>query len=140
MVLAEGATPQRAAALTGYAPTTIAQLSGDPTFRELIAHYRTQTMAEYEDIRRRAASLGLSFLDELQERLEASPEEFSSKELMTNASALLDRTILPSKASGPLQAPPAQPTRILVEFVDAPAPRTLEPLDITPLLQAEPKA
>lgn len=133
MVLAEGAERSRAAALTGYAPATISMLQLDPAFKELIAHYRTATMAEFEEIRARAASLGLSFLDEIQARLEDDPEGFSHKELRENAAMLLDRTILPSKGAG-ASATPAAPMAFnaQITFVSAaggdapPAPRMIE--------------
>jgi len=137
MVLAEGANTQRASALTGYAPGTIYSLSNDPQFRDLIEHYKSATMAEYEELKRRAASLGMSFLDELQARFEESPEEFGNGELMKNATALLDRTILPSKVSS-AAAPSSTrgPTTLRVEFVEAKQqlPDTLAPnhtIDVT---------
>lgn len=134
MVLAEGASHAQASGLTGYSPATIAMLSLDPTFQELIAHYRVEHMAEYEDIRRRAASLGLSFLDELQERLEEAPDAFTNKEVKETAAMLLDRTILPAKTqSTPAAAAPAQPFSVGIAFIQAPSqgeaplpPRTIE--------------
>lgn len=119
MVIAEGARPERASALTGYSTATIYVISQDPKFKDLVEYYKSQTMAEYEDVKRRAASLGLSFLDELQSRLEEDPSSFTNKELMASAEALLDRTILPSK-SGPGAAPPQAPSSFRIEFVDSP--------------------
>lgn len=121
MVLAEGANTAKAAALTGYSPQTINQLSIDPTFKELVAHYHTATMAEYEELKRRAAALGLSFIDELQSRLEESPDSFPNSELAKFGFELLDRSILPSKG-GPGGAPQggAKPTPLMrIEFVAA---------------------
>lgn len=137
MVLAEGASHSQASALTGYSPNTINLLNQDPAFKDLIAHYRTATMAEFEDIRRRAASLGLSFLDELQERLEETPETFTNKEVKECASMLLDRTILPSKTNSAPAAPSAPAVfSAEITFISAspqehvaPAPRTI---DLTP--------
>lgn len=125
MVLAEGATAQRASMLTGYAPTTIAMLQSEPKFKDLIEHYRSACMAEYEELKRRAASLGLSFLDELQQRFEDDPEDFSKKELMDYSTKLLDRTILPSKNAEAPPPPRAQgtPPIMRIEFVESSSPR-----------------
>lgn len=124
MALANGADTSRASQLTGYAPQTIRQLQIDPTFKELIAHYQTAVMSEFEEIRARAASLGLSFLDELQARLEDSPEQFTNKEVRENAAMLLDRTVLPSKAASlSSSGSNSAPAKLQIEFVDSrPAP------------------
>lgn len=125
-VLATGARPEKASLLSGYATSTIYVLQTDPTFQTLIEHYKDQTMADLAEVRARAEALGLSFLDEIQDRFDENPEAFESKELHKMAMDLLDRTSLPSKAQGGQGLkPPGPPPTLRVEFVEtqrAPGP------------------
>lgn len=130
ILLAQGAPRAQVAALTGYSPGTITSLQADPMFQELVEHYRSQTAEEMADFSRRAAALGLSFLDELQQRLEDKPEEFKTKELISGAEMLLDRTVLPSKANTPPPAPPNFSMNI--QFVEAPPDPQSMTLDQAP--------
>lgn len=125
-VLATGARPEKASLLSGYATSTIYVLQTDPTFQTLIEHYKDQTMADLAEVRARAEALGLSFLDEVQDRFDSAPESFETKELHKMAMDLLDRTSLPSKApGGGAPSRPAAPPTLRVEFVES--PRAHEP-------------
>lgn len=90
--LARGATAIEVSAITGYSPIRVANLKGDPTFQELIAHYRSQVDAHFENVVKKMTTLSADALDELSQRLDETPELFSVKELRELAVATLDRT------------------------------------------------
>lgn len=98
-VLAEGKTPVQAAALSGYSLSTIYSLQKDPAFQELLAHYKAQVDDIFASIHERLGALGIAFLDEIQERLEHSPETFSLSQLRQMAEFLLDRSVAPAKGA-----------------------------------------
>lgn len=97
--LAEGKSVPEAAALTGYSPSTIYSLRGDPSFQELLAHYTAQVTDLFASVQDRIGALGLSFLDELQHRLETTPEAFSVEQLRKISETLLDRSVAPAKGA-----------------------------------------
>lgn len=143
--LALGKLDAEVAALSGYNIQTIRQLKMDPAFQELVSHYNGRELVKVDELRERAASLGMAFLDELQDRFEDTPESFNNKSLMENASKLLDRTIMPSKATG--QGPSGPPAILpAIVFIDAtpqgaelPPMRRPDMLDITPQAPANRK-
>ena len=95
--LAEGKSNIQAAAISGYTPGTVTSLKNDPAFQELVTHYREQVSDLFEQIQDRLGALGLSFLDELQHRLEQDPGQFSIGQLRGLAESLLDRSVAPQK-------------------------------------------
>ena len=127
--VAEGKSNIEAAALTGYAPQTVASLRGDPAFAELVAHYKVQVDDLFASIQDRIGALGVSFLDELQHRLETKPESFSIGQLQKLAESLLDRSIAPSKGAIKGAAPSAISVRI--DFT-APEPKMKQVLELEP--------
>lgn len=90
-ILAEGRSPGEAQLMTGYSLPRISVLQADPTFQELVEYYRAQARDVFVDVQQRLASLGISSIEELQDRLEQAPEEFRTKELMELAAMTLDR-------------------------------------------------
>lgn len=90
-LVAEGRGNVEIGAITGYTPARIVQLKNDPAFQELIAHYKEQVDAKYLNIHERLAALGVMVTEELLERLENAPEEFSNDELRKLAETTLDR-------------------------------------------------
>lgn len=142
MLLANGSPTIEASLRTGYAPGTISSLQKDPTFQELVVYYRSQQGELFAEVVKRAASLGLGFVDELQQRLEDNPESFTNKDILSALEKLLDRTILPSKAAGGQAPAPQAPINFHIEFVDAP-PKQLamtieQPAQLVPLAGAGP--
>lgn len=81
-LLCDGTPGVKVALLTGYSPGYITRLQADPVFRELLAYYAGQAEAVHVDSLERLKQLGLSAMDELQERLELKPEEFTKKDLI----------------------------------------------------------
>jgi hypothetical protein len=90
-LLAEGRASVEVGAMTGYTPARINQLQKDPTFQELVAHYKDQVEAKYLNVHERLASLGIRVTEEIMERLEEDPDSFSNEELRKLAESTLDR-------------------------------------------------
>lgn len=88
-LLVRGVTESEASLITGYSLSRISILKSDPTFSELLANYSTQRELAFADTLDRMRILGLSALDELQERLESSPEKWSNREVMEMAELML---------------------------------------------------
>jgi hypothetical protein len=94
-LLARGTSQTDAALITGYSPAYISVMKDDPAFAELLTHYSSVSEEKFADVLERMRSMGLSTLDELQNRLELESENWSVRELMELAELLL---IKPMKA------------------------------------------
>jgi len=125
--IAEGRGDVAAGRLAGYSPSTVAKLRDDPGFRELVAYYSAQVEDIFERAADRIAALGLAALDEIQDRLEREPGQFSAGQLLKVAEAMLDRSIAPAKG-GPKSGASAGPTALSVnvQFVTESARPTLD--------------
>jgi hypothetical protein len=120
-LMAEGRPQEECALISGFSPSWISNLKGDPAFNELLAYYQTQREQVFIDVAERMKVLGLSTLDELQHRLEIAPDDWSRRELME----LADLMLLRGRQMGTAQAP-STPT-INVRFVnEAPQPPVIE--------------
>lgn len=98
--LAEGRKPSEVSLITGYSLSRISILQNDPSVKELVAYYAENAAEQYLDVHARLAALGVSTLEELQERLEAEPEKFTQNQLMQLAELTLDRSVAPPKGGG----------------------------------------
>jgi hypothetical protein len=124
-LIADGTSYAEASAITGHSPERIATMvHDDPAFQELIAHYAGEARKQYLDVHSRLAALGMTTIEELQERLEVAPGKFSNKELFALAEIVLDR-------SGAASARSKSGVNLSVNFVQA---GPTEPLlkDVTP--------
>ena len=92
--LAEGMRPGRAAALYGYSNSRISILQGDPTFNELLEHYRSEVEFDYARTRARLIALGVDATDEIAARLEDDKkrEAISTGQLLKIIEVTADRT------------------------------------------------
>lgn len=90
-LLAESRRPVEISAITGYSTARIAQLQKDPSFAELVEHYKHQVDTKYLNVHERLASLGVMVTEELLERLESCPDDFTNEELRKLAETTLDR-------------------------------------------------
>lgn len=116
-LIAVGSADAEASQITGYSPAYISKIKKDPSFEELVEYYAVQKEQIFVDVVDRMRVLGLSTLDELQNRLEEEPEEWSRRELMELAELMLvkpaaARTNLATTASAP-------PVSVNVKFVTA---------------------
>lgn len=94
-VLAKGAKPAEASAITGYSTARIRQLRDDPQFQELLTHYMELDQQDWTDfqkvIKQRLADLSLDSLEVAHRRLQEHPDSFSAKDLAQIAELGLDR-------------------------------------------------
>lgn len=124
-LVASGVDTAEAALITGYSPSYISRIKTDPAFESLLTYYSEQREAIFVDVTERMRSLGLATLDELQNRLEDEPDEWSRRELMELAELML---VKPASARTNLNvSTPMAPVSVNVKFVTAP---NREPLPI----------
>ena len=90
--LAMGTHPGEAGIICGYSASRVSILQGDPTFKELVAHYRGCATERYYDGHSAMSELHIDAIEELRERLEEQPEEFTQGQLMELAKLTADRT------------------------------------------------
>lgn len=90
--LAEGMRPGVVAATYGYSPSRISILQSDPTFQELLAHYKSEMAFDNARTRERLQNLGIDAMDEISRRLEEAPEEIGINALIRLTEIVADRT------------------------------------------------
>lgn len=90
--LASGMRDWEAAVATGYNISTISTLKADSMFQELLAFYESEANAPYIDMHQRLADLSQSAAEELQVRLEETPEDLSVNQLQDLVKLGADRT------------------------------------------------
>jgi hypothetical protein len=98
-LIANGNKDIDVAAIVGMTPTRIWQLKQDPAFQELLAHYEGQKEAIFADALEQLKNLGLSALQEIQERLAENPKSFSLREVLDVMKESFDRSVAPSKGA-----------------------------------------
>lgn len=98
-LITQGLDLAEVAEITGYAPSTLRSLQSDPAFCELLAFYATGDRESHNDVLEQMSSLGRSALNELLERLEAKPQEFSKRELLELAEKMLTPTQLAARSN-----------------------------------------
>lgn len=91
-ILADGMEHWEAAIVTGYNPSYISFLLTNPTFKDLVAFYRTKTEAKYADMGDRLHGLGMVSTETLLERLENDPDSISNGMLLDIVKVAADRT------------------------------------------------
>lgn len=126
--LAEGASNEEAAALTGYAPGTISKLKSDPSFQDLLTYYQDQVDTLKDDFQERLGAYAMSFADELMHRLEHAPETFSVEALRKLFETFGDRSVAPSKGSKGAAGVTVPAVAVKVEFVSAKPLSNLPPV------------
>lgn len=90
--LAQGFPPSEVSALTGLCPSRINILQNDPAFKALVVHYAEVAESAQADFIERATTASLTAINELQERLEESPEKFTTGELLEIVEVTADRS------------------------------------------------
>lgn len=122
-LLAQGRPDPEVALISGYSYGRIATLKADPSFRELLAGYQAIRNQIFVDTLERMKILGLSTLDELQERLETAPEKWTNRELMEMADLMLVKPRTASSgAVGGTGTGSAVGVAIQVQFVKSDTP------------------
>lgn len=90
-LIAEGRKGPEIQMITGYSSSYICNIQHEPVFAELVTYYRSQLGEVYLNVHQRLASLGLDVVDELQDRLNTDPDQFSIKDLEEVGKLTLDR-------------------------------------------------
>jgi len=116
-----------ASVLTGYSPYTIANLRLQREFKALVAHYKGTSAPARPDAGERMHTLGMSALEELQQRLADDPDSFSKRELLEMSELLLIKAKSLTER-GP--NPAGQPVKLAISFVPATPLPEPEPINI----------
>ena len=90
--LANNMSNSEASAITGYDPSRISILKNDPSFQDLVTHYRDVKNAASAEFHDRAETLSLTAMDIIQERLEDTPDEISIPTAIEIIKLTADRT------------------------------------------------
>lgn len=102
-LIARGLKNVEVAVACGYHPGYIGMLQEDPAFQELVEFFRGGLDEEFKAAERALATLGMSAVEELQDRID-DPErrEFlPTKELRQIAEMALERSVAPKKNNEP---------------------------------------
>lgn len=91
-LLAEGKSEQEAGIATGYSSSRISILKADPSFKELLTFYSEKSAERYYDTHAALAALSADAVEELRDRLEEAPDNFTVGQLESLAKMSLDRT------------------------------------------------
>lgn len=98
-LLSQGIADEDAALMTGYTPSYISRIKGDPTFSGLMSHYSAIREIAFVDVVARMKALGVDALEELQERLADDPAKFSNREIQEIVELMLVKPMT-SRGSG----------------------------------------
>lgn len=90
--LATGMGSAEACAITGYTPSRMSILKGDPAFEELLAFYRAGKGEAVQDLGDKLLAVARTAADELQDRLEDTPEAFDLASLESLVKTGADRS------------------------------------------------
>ena len=81
-LLAKGISNSEISLITGFSPSYISTLKSAPDMVELVKYYQDQVEERTVDAMARLKMLGVSSLEELQNRLNEEPGKFTSNQLM----------------------------------------------------------
>lgn len=89
-MLAAGCSNHAVSAATGLSYNYVSLLKNDPAFSELLEHYRHQEEEIWWSVREKAAMIGLTATEEIQNRLTHNPDDFSLQQLLKVMQSGLD--------------------------------------------------
>lgn len=90
--LAQGAKPAEASLMTGFSLSRISILQADPSFQELLAHYRAGHGQALADLQERMSTISFDAIEELRDRLHDDPGQIDVDQLIDLIKATADRT------------------------------------------------
>lgn len=90
--LAQGMADGDCSAVTGYSLSRISILKHDPSFIELLAHYRKVENSLLADFTERATQVSMTALDIIADRLEADPDTIPLGQALEIVKQMADRT------------------------------------------------
>jgi hypothetical protein len=91
-MIAEGIPLQEAGIACGYISSRVSSLNNDPAFKDLIKFYGVQVNAHYLELQERLGHIAADAADILSNRLEETPEDFDTSDLMKLVALGADRT------------------------------------------------
>lgn len=91
-LLAAGASVSDACLITGYTPSRVSILKGDPAFEELIEFYRAGKGEGVQDLSDKLVAVARDAVGILQDRLELEPETLDAETLLSVAKFGADRS------------------------------------------------
>lgn len=91
-LLASGLKPITVARLVGYSPGFVSNLQSSPAFQELLAHYAAEVADQFTDFVQSASEFSQEVLDELRDRLQENPKQFTVNQLLESMKATADRS------------------------------------------------
>lgn len=130
--LASGVPEGEAALMCNYTGSRVSILKHSPVFKELIAFYRSDADREYFDMHARLAGVALDAVDEISERLEDDPADFTIPQLLDVVKMGADRT-----GHGPSTKTTVDVKFGLAERLKAARDRTLEAISPPDVIDAE---
>lgn len=90
--IASGMKDHEASAITGYSISRISILKADPSFAELLRFYRAEGTEVFADFVDRATLVSITAVNEIADRLEEAPEEFTVGQLLEVTKVTADRS------------------------------------------------
>lgn len=90
--LAEGMSPGEAGLACNYVSSRVSILLDDPTFKELVDHYRAIVNEKFFGLQERLAELAEDASELLADRMQTNPDQFENVELMKLVALGADRT------------------------------------------------
>ena len=126
-MIAQGIPDGEAGLATGYTASRVSILKSDPSFQELLAFYSAGVRERYYDMHEAAAALGRDAVEEIHDRLEDKPEDFTVGQLLEIGKTMMDRT-----GQGPRSSTNVNVNIGLAEKLEAARKRTQVMRDITP--------
>lgn len=91
-MLASGMSEGEAGIACGYTPSRVSILKNDPSFQDLLAHYRGNATDRHFDRADLMEALSRDVIEELSDRLENDPDSFTINQLESLAKTFADRT------------------------------------------------
>jgi hypothetical protein len=122
--LAEGKKNFEVAEITGYTPGRINDLLKDPTFKDLVEHYKSEVKERWTGVQERLAGLGIAMTEEIQQRLEEAPEKISNEELRRWVETLMDRAGFGPTKTANLNVKSQNATLHLIEMIKSEAEKS----------------
>lgn len=90
--LASGMSEGEAAIVSGYSQSRVSILKADPAFQELYRFYKNRADAEYVALHATLANVAQDAVEEIRKRLEETPDEVTTGQLVEIAKMGADRT------------------------------------------------
>lgn len=91
-LLAMGHKPGEAGILCGYTASRVSILQSDPAFQDLQTHYANAVEEKFLDTADKLANLSSDFADELQDRMDTNPSQFTTDEVFKGLALTADRS------------------------------------------------